>query len=175
MSKTVFALLLGGALGILDGLSALLSAPEVAPQIAGIVTGSTIKGIITGLLIGLFARKVKSLPAGIFFGLAVGAGPCVGRRRDAEPRRQALLLGDHAAGRAPRHDRRLRRAEIPGDAGAGAGVTSYTTGAGDIMPVPFPLLAISSSRSAMCRCCAGIRRRSTSSRALPSSFSSASR
>ena len=72
MSKPVFALLLGGVLGIFDGLSALLSAPEVAPQIVGIVIGSTVKGILTGLLIGLFARKVNSLPAGIVFGLAVG-------------------------------------------------------------------------------------------------------
>lgn len=72
MSKPVFALLLGGALGIFDGLSALVSAPETAPQIVTIVIGSTFKGLITGLLIGLFARKVNSLPAGIAFGLAVG-------------------------------------------------------------------------------------------------------
>ena len=72
MSKPVFGLLLGGVLGILDGLSALVSAPEVAPQIAGIVIGSTLKGLITGVLIGFFARKVHSLPLGIVFGLAVG-------------------------------------------------------------------------------------------------------
>ena len=72
MNKPVVGLLLGGFLGIFDGLSALVSAPETAPQIAGIVIGSTIKGLITGILIGLFARKVKSLPLGILFGLAVG-------------------------------------------------------------------------------------------------------
>ena len=72
MSKPVFALILGGILGVFDGLSALVSAPETGPQIGSIVAGSTVKGVITGLLIGLFARKVRSLPAGILFGLAVG-------------------------------------------------------------------------------------------------------
>lgn len=73
MNKPVFGLILGGILGIFDGLSALLSAPETAPGIGGIVIGSTVKGVIAGLLIGYFARKVNSLPLGILFGLAVGA------------------------------------------------------------------------------------------------------
>ncbi|HEY7411976.1 MAG TPA: hypothetical protein VII13_14610 [Vicinamibacteria bacterium] len=72
MSRPVFAMLLGGFLGIFDGLSALVSAPETRPQIVGIVIGSTVKGVITGLAIGFFARKVRSLPLGILFGLAVG-------------------------------------------------------------------------------------------------------
>jgi hypothetical protein len=73
MNKPLFGLILGGVLGVFDGLSALISAPEVAPMIMGIVIGSTLKGVITGVLIGWFARKVNSLPAGILFGLAVGA------------------------------------------------------------------------------------------------------
>jgi hypothetical protein len=72
MNKPVFGLLLGGFLGIFDGLTALVSAPEVAPRIVGIVIGSTFKGLVTGVLIGLFARKVRSLPMGVLFGLAVG-------------------------------------------------------------------------------------------------------
>ena len=72
MSKPVFGLILGGILGIFDGLSALVSAPEVAPQIMSIVIGSTVKGLITGVLIGYFARKVRSVPLGLVFGLAVG-------------------------------------------------------------------------------------------------------
>jgi hypothetical protein len=72
VKKPVFGLLLGGVLGVFDGLSALVSAPETAPQIAGIVIGSTVKGIITGLLIGYFARRVRSVPLGILFGLSVG-------------------------------------------------------------------------------------------------------
>jgi hypothetical protein len=73
VSKPTLGLILGAILGIFDGLSALLSAPEVAPQIVGIVIGSTLKGLVAGVLIGWFARKVDSLPAGILFGLAVGA------------------------------------------------------------------------------------------------------
>jgi hypothetical protein len=72
MKKPVFGMILGGVLGVFDGLSALVSAPETAPGIIGIVIGSTVKGIIAGVLIGWFARKVNSLPIGIMFGLGVG-------------------------------------------------------------------------------------------------------
>ena len=71
MSKPILGLVLGGVLGIFDGLTALFT-PEAAPQIIGIVIGSTIKGIIAGVAIGFFARKVHSLPLGIVFGFAVG-------------------------------------------------------------------------------------------------------
>jgi hypothetical protein len=72
MNKAIYGLLLGGVLGIFDGLTALLSAPETRPAIVGIVIGSTVKGLIAGALIGWFARKVNSLPLGIVFGLGVG-------------------------------------------------------------------------------------------------------
>jgi hypothetical protein len=68
----IFGLLLGGLLGALDGLSALVSAPETSTQIVGIVIGSTLKGLIAGVLIGWFATRVNSLPLGILFGLGVG-------------------------------------------------------------------------------------------------------
>jgi len=73
MNKPVFGLVLGGILGVFDGLSALVSSPEVSSQIAGIVVGSTFKGLIAGVLIGWFAKKVNSLPLGVAFGLLVGA------------------------------------------------------------------------------------------------------
>ena len=73
MNKVLFGLILGGVLGIFDGLTALVSAPETAPQIVGIVIGSTVKGLVAGAIIGLFARKVHSLPWGIVFGVVVGA------------------------------------------------------------------------------------------------------
>ena len=73
MNKPLFGLVLGGILGIFDGLSALVSSPEVSSQIAGIVIGSTFKGLIAGVLIGWFAKKVNSLPLGVAFGLTVGA------------------------------------------------------------------------------------------------------
>ncbi len=71
MNKPVFGLLIGGVLGIFDGLSALLY-PETQPMIVGIVIGSTLKGIISGVAIGYFSKKVNSLALGIVFGLAVG-------------------------------------------------------------------------------------------------------
>ncbi len=71
MHKAVLGLILGAILGIFDGLTAWFT-PAARPQILGIVLGSTFKGLIAGLLIGYFARKVNSLPLGIFFGLSVG-------------------------------------------------------------------------------------------------------
>ena len=75
MTKPTLGLVLGGVLGVLDGLSALISAPgdpNVKAGIVGIVIGSTIKGLITGVLIGWFAKKTESLGVAIAFGLAVG-------------------------------------------------------------------------------------------------------
>ena len=71
MNKPIVGLLLGGVLGIFDGLTAWFT-PEARAQIAGIVIGSTIKGLIAGAAIGYFAKKVNSLPWGIVFGLGVG-------------------------------------------------------------------------------------------------------
>jgi hypothetical protein len=71
MNKPLYGLLLGAMLGAVDGLTAWFT-PEVRPQIIGIVIGSTFKGVIAGVCIGWFAKKVKSLPLGILFGLAVG-------------------------------------------------------------------------------------------------------
>ena len=73
MKKLVFATLLGGVLGIFDGLSALLSAPETRPEIVSIVIGSTFKGLIVGVLIGIFATRVRSLVAVVIFGVLVSA------------------------------------------------------------------------------------------------------
>jgi hypothetical protein len=73
MNKPVLGLIAGGALGVLDGLTALLSAPETAPGITGIVLGSMGKGLVAGILIGWFARKVNNLALGVAFGLAMGA------------------------------------------------------------------------------------------------------
>jgi hypothetical protein len=71
MNKLLLGLLLGGILGVFDGLTAWFT-PEVRSQILGIVFGSTVKGLLTGLAIGFFAKKVHSLALGVIFGLAVG-------------------------------------------------------------------------------------------------------
>ena len=75
MSKPVLGLVLGGVLGVFDGLSALISAPNdpaVKAGIVGIVIGSTVKGILTGVIIGWFAKKTQSLATAVAFGLVIG-------------------------------------------------------------------------------------------------------
>ena len=61
MKKPVFAMALGGVLGVFDGLSALISAPETRPLIAGIVAGSTFKGVVAGAIVGLVAQRTRSM------------------------------------------------------------------------------------------------------------------
>ncbi|MEO8138921.1 MAG: hypothetical protein ABI742_04690 [Gemmatimonadota bacterium] len=73
MNKPLLGLILGGVLGALDGLTALVSAPEVAPQIMMIVIGSMGKGLIAGTLIGWIAKRVHSLPLGLLIGGGLGA------------------------------------------------------------------------------------------------------
>lgn len=70
MSKVLLGLLLGGGLGVIDGLTAWFT-PEARPGILGIVFGSTMKGLVAGLLIGIFARKVGSMAATIVFGIFI--------------------------------------------------------------------------------------------------------
>ena len=72
MGKVSLGILVGAILGIFDGLTAWFT-PEVRAGIVGIVIGSAVKGMIAGLAAGWFARKVNSIPAGIAFGLVVGA------------------------------------------------------------------------------------------------------
>jgi len=72
MNRIVVGVLVGGALGILDGLTAWFT-PEARPGIIGIVIGSTFKGLLAGVIIGLFARKVQTLGWTLLFGTFVGA------------------------------------------------------------------------------------------------------
>jgi hypothetical protein len=74
MNKPVFGMLLGGILGVFDGLTALVSGgPEVPAMIGTIVAGSTFKGVVAGLIVGLVARKSQSTAMIVAVGVAVGA------------------------------------------------------------------------------------------------------
>ena len=75
MSKTVLGLMVGGILGVVDGLSALVSAPSdraVRAALVGIVTGAIMKGAIGGAVIGWFATRSHSMAVNLTFGMAVG-------------------------------------------------------------------------------------------------------
>src|SRR5690349_217737 len=72
MNRIAVGVLVGGALGILDGLSAWFT-PEARPAIIGIVVGSTIKGLVAGAIIGAFARKVNHFWWTLAFGTFIGA------------------------------------------------------------------------------------------------------
>jgi hypothetical protein len=71
VSKPGYGLIVGGVLGILDGLTAWFT-PEVRVALLGIVIGSTLKGMVAGVCAGWFAKKVHSLTQGLLFGLGVG-------------------------------------------------------------------------------------------------------
>jgi hypothetical protein len=71
MSKPVLGVVAGGALGLIDGLSAWFY-PEARSMMLTIILGSTIKGVLTGLAVGVVARWKQSLPLGILAGALVG-------------------------------------------------------------------------------------------------------
>jgi len=71
MNKVLLGVIVGGVLGIFDGLTAWFT-PAVRDQMVGIVIGSTFKGVLAGVMIGAFSRKVGSLPLTLVFGGAVG-------------------------------------------------------------------------------------------------------
>jgi hypothetical protein len=72
MNKIVLGILLGALLGALDGATAWFT-PAVRFEIMAIILYSTLKGVVAGILIGVFARKVRSVPLGVLFGLFIGA------------------------------------------------------------------------------------------------------
>ena len=72
VNKPLLGLLIGGVLGLFDGLSAW-AYPEARAMMAAIVTGSVIKGVVTGLAVGLIARWRRSLALGMAAGGVLGA------------------------------------------------------------------------------------------------------
>jgi hypothetical protein len=73
MKTILLAVVLGGVLGLVDGLSAWFT-PEVRSKLANIVMYSAMKDVLAGFLIGVFAVFVRSKPAVIGWGVVVGLG-----------------------------------------------------------------------------------------------------
>jgi hypothetical protein len=71
MRKPILGLVVGGVLGVLDGLSAWFS-PEARSFMAPIIIGSTIKGLITGIIVGYVAQRTNSMAIGVVTGLIAG-------------------------------------------------------------------------------------------------------
>ena len=71
MTAPVLGVVVGGVLGLLDGLSAWFY-PEARPMMIPIVLGSTIKGVLTGLATGVVANRSRSLALGVLTGVSVG-------------------------------------------------------------------------------------------------------
>ena len=104
MKKPVFGMVLGGVLGVFDGLVGDASRRRrCGRQIIGIVLGSTFKGSSRDSSSDTSPHGHGSLPIGLAAGLVVGP-----RARLPGDARRAVLLGDHAARRHRRPDRRLR-------------------------------------------------------------------
>jgi len=72
LTKPILGLAIGGALGLLDGLSGFLE-PSLAPLMTSVITFSLLKGLVSGIAIGYVSEKVHSLALGLIAGLAIGA------------------------------------------------------------------------------------------------------
>ena len=72
LSKPMLGLVIGGALGLLDGLSGFLE-PSLAPVMTSVITVSMLKGLVSGLAIGFFSERFQSMPLGLFAGIVIAA------------------------------------------------------------------------------------------------------
>ena len=68
----MLGLIIGGTLGLLDGLSGFFE-PSLAPFMTSVVTFSMMKGLLSGLAIGFFSQRVRSMPLGLFAGIIIAA------------------------------------------------------------------------------------------------------
>jgi hypothetical protein len=70
VTKPVLGLILGGTLGLMDGLSGFFE-PSLAPVMGSVITFSMLKGLVAGIAIGYLSQKVKSIVIGIVAGIAI--------------------------------------------------------------------------------------------------------
>jgi len=72
ITKPMLGLAVGGALGLLDGLSGFLE-PSLGPLMTSVITFSLLKGLVSGAAIGYFSKRVHSMPLGILAGVLIAA------------------------------------------------------------------------------------------------------
>ena len=72
MTKPVLGLILGGTLGLIDGLSGFFE-PSLAPMMGSVITFSMLKGLVAGIAIGYLSQRVRSIALGTIAGMAIAA------------------------------------------------------------------------------------------------------
>jgi hypothetical protein len=72
LTKPVLGLAVGGALGLLDGLSGFLE-PSLAPVMGSVITFSLLKGLVAGIATGYVSQRVHSMLLGILAGTGIAA------------------------------------------------------------------------------------------------------
>jgi len=72
LTKPMLGLVVGGTLGLLDGLSGFL-APSLAPVMISVITFSLLKGLVSGIAIGYVSQRVHSMVVGILAGIGIAA------------------------------------------------------------------------------------------------------
>jgi hypothetical protein len=72
LTKPMLGLAVGGALGLLDGLSGFLE-PSLALVMGSVIMFSLLKGLVAGIATGYVSQRVHSMVAGIAAGIAITA------------------------------------------------------------------------------------------------------
>jgi hypothetical protein len=72
VSKPVLGLVVGGMLGLLDGLSGFFE-PSLAPVMSSVITFSLLKGLVSGIATGYVSQRVHSMFLGILSGITIAA------------------------------------------------------------------------------------------------------
>src|ERR1700675_722931 len=72
LTKPMLGLVMGGFLGLLDGLSGFFE-PSLAPVMGSVITFSLLKGLLAGLATGYVSQRVHSMVLGILAGIGIGA------------------------------------------------------------------------------------------------------
>lgn len=72
LTKPVLGLAVGGALGLLDGLSGFFE-PSLAPAMGSVITFSLLKGLLAGIVSGYVSQRVHSMLLGILAGVGIAA------------------------------------------------------------------------------------------------------
>jgi len=72
VTKPVLGLIVGGTLGLMDGLSGFFE-PSLGPMMGSVITFSMLKGLVAGVAIGYLSQRVRSIVIGIIAGFAIAA------------------------------------------------------------------------------------------------------